>query len=339
MKRKGSKLASAGYLLKEGIRNIWSNRTMSLASIGVLVSCLLLTGSAVLLSMNINQMMASVEGNNSIQVYCKDEVSSLRAVQIREEIASMDNVEECELVLRDEAVEQMLEQYGDEDGALQSLLGDNFLPHAFKLSMKDLTNYQETADAIMKIDGIDKIIESRLDKRSMGFGAEIQSKKERDVGQLLKEIQPQDLLKFGIIPELVGRLPVITTLRSLGREQMVQILTEPKNSLVKQYRKLMEYDDVDLEFTPEALEAVAGRAVERGIGARGLRAILEEVMTRIMYDVPSDPEVVKVTITEDCIRSGAAPEILRDPEHSQRPALGQADLRAERGGLPGTNAG
>ena len=188
-------------------------------------------------------------------------------------------------------------------------------------------------------EGIDKIIESRLDKRSMGFGAEIQSKKERDVGQLLKEIQPQDLLKFGIIPELVGRLPVLTTLQSLGREQMVQILTEPKNSLVKQYRKLMEYDDVDLEFTPGALEAVAGRAVERGIGARGLRAILEEVMTRIMYDVPSDPEVVKVTITEDCIRGGAAPEILRDPEHSQRPPLGQAALRSERGGLPGTNAG
>ena len=188
-------------------------------------------------------------------------------------------------------------------------------------------------------EGIDKIIESRLDKRSMGFGAEIQSKKERDVGQLLKEIQPQDLLKFGIIPELVGRLPVLTTLQSLGREQMVQILTEPKNSLVKQYRKLMEYDDVDLEFTPEALEAIAGRAVERGIGARGLRAILEEVMTRIMYDVPSDPEVVKVTITAACIRGEAAPEILRDPEHSQRPPLGQAALRSERGGLPGTNAG
>ena len=188
-------------------------------------------------------------------------------------------------------------------------------------------------------EGIDKIIESRLDKRSMGFGAEIQSKKERGVGQLLKEIQPQDLLKFGIIPELVGRLPVLTTLQSLGREQMVQILTEPKNSLVKQYRKLMEYDDVDLEFTPEALEAIAGRAVERGIGARGLRAILEEVMTRIMYDVPSDPEVVKVTITAACIRGEAAPEILRDPEHSQRPPLGQAALRSERGGLPGTNAG
>ena len=188
-------------------------------------------------------------------------------------------------------------------------------------------------------EGIDKIIESRLDKRSMGFGAEIQSKKERDVGQLLKEIQPQDLLKFGIIPELVGRLPVLTTLQALGREPMVQILTEPKNSLVKQYRKLMEYDDVDLEFTPEALEAIAGRAVERGIGARGLRAILEEVMTRIMYDVPSDPEVVKVTITAACIRGEAAPEILRDPEHSQRPPLGQAALRSERGGLPGTNAG
>ena len=188
-------------------------------------------------------------------------------------------------------------------------------------------------------EGIDKIIESRLDKRSMGFGAEIQSKKERDVGQLLKEIQPQDLLKFGIIPELVGRLPVLTTLQSLGREQMVQILTEPKNSLVKQYRKLMEYDDVDLEFTPEALEAIAGRAVERGIGARGLRAILEEVMTRIMSDVPSDPQVVKVTFTAAWIRGEAAPEILRDPEHSQRPPLGQAALRSERGGLPGTNAG
>ena len=190
-------------------------------------------------------------------------------------------------------------------------------------------------------DGIDKIIESRLDKRSMGFGAEIQSKKERDVGQLLKEIQPQDLLKFGIIPELVGRLPVITTLRSLGREQMVQILTEPKNSLVKQYRKLMEYDDVDLEFTPEALEAVAGRAVERGIGARGLRAILEEVMTRVMYNVPSDPTITKVTVHADCFTEGAAPELTHDPERTQRPRLGRAALMAKNGGtgIPGSNVG
>ena len=188
-------------------------------------------------------------------------------------------------------------------------------------------------------EGIDKIIEGRLDKRSMGFGAEIQSKKERNVGELLKEIQPQDLLKFGIIPELVGRLPVITTPQSLNRKQMVQILTEPKNALVKQYQKLLEYDDVDLEFTQDALEAVAGRAVDRGIGARGLRAILEEVMNKIMYDVPSDPTIAKVTITARCVTEGAQPEIIRDPERQQRLPLGKAAVRPERGGMPGTNVG
>ena len=188
-------------------------------------------------------------------------------------------------------------------------------------------------------DGIDKIIESRLDKRSLGFGAEIQSKKERNVGELMKEIQPQDLLKFGIIPELVGRMPIITTLESLDRDQMMQILTEPKHALVKQYQKLMEYDDVELEYTHDALEAVADRAVERGIGARGLRAILEEVMTQVMYDVPSDPTIAKVTINAACVKDGAEPEILRDPQRTQRPPLGKASLHAERGGLPGTHAG
>ena len=188
-------------------------------------------------------------------------------------------------------------------------------------------------------DGIDKIIESRLDKRSLGFGAEIQRKKERNVGELMKEIQPQDLLKFGIIPELVGRMPIITTLESLDRDQMMQILTEPKNALVKQYQKLMEYDDVELEYTHDALEAVADRAVERGIGARGLRAILEEVMTQVMYDVPSDPTIAKVTINAACVKDGAEPEILRDPQRTQRPPLGKASLHAERGGLPGTHAG
>lgn len=188
-------------------------------------------------------------------------------------------------------------------------------------------------------DGIDKIIENRLDKRSMGFGAQLQSKKERNVGEFLKEIQPQDLLKFGIIPELVGRLPVITTLQSLDREQMIQILTEPKNALVKQYQKLLDYDEVVLEFSREALEAVADRAVARGIGARGLRAVLEEVMTKIMYSVPSDPTIVKVTITASCVTDGADPEIVRDPERRQRPRLGKASLRAERGGAVGTNAG
>ena len=188
-------------------------------------------------------------------------------------------------------------------------------------------------------DGIDKIIEHRLDKRSLGFGAEIQSRKERNVGELMKEIQPQDLLKFGIIPELVGRLPVVTTLESLDRHQMVQILTEPKNALVKQYQKLMDYDQVELEFTQEALEAIADRAVERGIGARGLRAVLEDIMTKVMYDVPSDPTIVKVKITAACVTDGAEPELQRDPNRTQRSKLGKATVQVDRGlGMPGTSA-
>ena len=176
-------------------------------------------------------------------------------------------------------------------------------------------------------DGIDKIIENRLDKRSMGFGAAVQSRKERNVGQLMAEIQPHDLLKFGIIPELVGRLPVITTLESLDRDQMVKILTEPKNALVKQYQKLMDYDQVELEFTEEALGAVADLAVERNIGARGLRAILENTMTRIMYDVPSDPTIVKVTITAESVKEGKQPEILRDELRTARPVPGSGAKR------------
>ena len=188
-------------------------------------------------------------------------------------------------------------------------------------------------------DGIDKIIENRLDKRTLGFGAEIQSRKERNVGQLMAEVQPHDLLKFGIIPELVGRLPGITTLQSLDRDQMVQILTEPKNALVKQYQKLLEYDQVELDFSREALEAVADVAVKRGIGARGLRAVLEEIMTKVMYDVPSDPTIVKVTITAATVQDGAPAELTYDPERCRRPRLGKAALKAERGGVPGTNAG
>ena len=188
-------------------------------------------------------------------------------------------------------------------------------------------------------DGIDKIIENRLDKRTLGFGAEIQSRKERNVGQLMAEVQPHDLLKFGIIPELVGRLPVITTLQSLDRDQMVQILTEPKNALVKQYQKLLEYDQVELDFSREALEAVADVAVKRGIGARGLRAVLEAIMTKVMYDVPSDPTIVKVTITAATVQDGAPAELTYDPERCRRPRLGKAALKAERGGVPGTNAG
>ena len=178
-------------------------------------------------------------------------------------------------------------------------------------------------------DGIDKIIENRLDKRSMGFGAAVQSRKDRNVGELMAEIQPHDLLKFGIIPELVGRLPVITTLESLDRDQMVKILTEPKNALVKQYQKLMDYDQVELEFTEEALGAVADLAVERNIGARGLRAILENTMTRIMYDVPSDPTIVKVTITAESVKEGKQPEIVRDEMRTARPVPGSG-VKAKR---------
>ena len=183
-------------------------------------------------------------------------------------------------------------------------------------------------------DGIEKIIEQRLDKKSIGFGAKIESRKERDASAIYKEIQPHDLLKFGIIPELVGRLPVITALQALNKEQLVRILTEPKNALVKQYQKLLEYDMVDLEFQPEALAAAADQAIARGIGARGLRAVLEEVMTQVMYDVPSDPTIAKVTITAESVRDHVPPAVEHDPERTERPRLGGTELRAEQGGAP-----
>ena len=181
-------------------------------------------------------------------------------------------------------------------------------------------------------DGMEKIIEQRLDRKTIGFGAEIQSRQEKDTTSVLKEVQPHDLLKFGIIPELVGRLPVLTTLDALSKEQLVRILTEPKNALVKQYQKLLEYDMVDLKFTPEALAAAADKAIERQIGARGLRAVLEEVMTQVMYDVPSDPTISKVTITAESVRDHVPPVIEHDPERTQRPRLGSAALRTEEGG-------
>ena len=181
-------------------------------------------------------------------------------------------------------------------------------------------------------DGLEKIVEKRVGKQGIGFGAEIQRKREKDNTAVFKQVQPHDLLKFGIIPELVGRLPVITTLSALNKEQLVRILTQPKNALVKQYQKLLEYDMVDLEFQPAALEAAADQAIERGIGARGLRAVLEEVMTRVMYDVPSDPTITKVTITPESVADHVPPAVEHDPERTERPRLGGAALRAEQGG-------
>ena len=163
-------------------------------------------------------------------------------------------------------------------------------------------------------DGLEKIIERRLDQKSIGFGANVQGKKDKDISKILHEVQPHDLLKFGIIPELVGRLPVIASLNALKREDLVRILTEPKNALVKQYKKLMEYDEVELEFQPEALEAIADKAIERNIGARGLRAVMEGILTPMMYDIPSDPTVVKAVITKACVEGRSGPELTHDPK-------------------------
>ena len=162
-------------------------------------------------------------------------------------------------------------------------------------------------------DGLEKIIEQRMDQKSIGFGANIQGKKDKDLSRILHEVQPHDLLKFGLIPELVGRLPIIASLNALKREDLVRILTEPKNALVKQYKRLMEYDDVDLEFTQDALDAIADKAIERNIGARGLRAVMEGMLTQIMYDVPSDPTISKVVITKECVEGTGKPELTREP--------------------------
>jgi ATP-dependent Clp protease ATP-binding subunit ClpX len=153
-------------------------------------------------------------------------------------------------------------------------------------------------------DGLDKIIEARTDKSAIGFDSPVQSKKNRDVGKLFAQVQPHDLLKFGIIPELVGRLPVITSLQSLQKADLIRILVEPKNALTKQYQKLLEMDNVELEIRDDALEAVAQQAIDRQIGARGLRAVMEKAMTRIMYTIPSDLTIRKVIITADAINGG-----------------------------------
>ena len=162
-------------------------------------------------------------------------------------------------------------------------------------------------------DGLDKIIEARTDKSAIGFDAPVESRKNRDVGKLLAQVQPHDLLKFGIIPELVGRMPVITCLDSLKKEDLVRILVEPKNALTKQYQKLLEMDRVDLEIQQEALEEVAQKAIDRQIGARGLRAVMEKAMTKIMFAIPSDLTIRKVIITPECI-NGADPIIERTPD-------------------------
>ncbi len=159
-------------------------------------------------------------------------------------------------------------------------------------------------------DGIDKIIQNRVGTRAIGFGAKVESKKDKDIGEILSHILPQDLLKFGLIPEFVGRLPVIVTLGSLDRQALVQILTEPKNALVKQYQKLFEMDDALLEFEAEALNAIADKALARNTGARGLRAIIEEIMLDVMYDIPSSNNVEKCIVTKDTVETHNNPQLV-----------------------------
>jgi ATP-dependent Clp protease ATP-binding subunit ClpX len=160
--------------------------------------------------------------------------------------------------------------------------------------------------------GLEKIVNKRISAKTMGFGAEVKSIKEEDLGQLLGKVQPTDLLKFGLIPEFVGRVPVIATLSELDEEALIQILREPKNALIKQYQRLFEMEDVHLKFTDSALVAVAKEALERKTGARGLRSILENSMLDVMYDIPSQDRVKEVVLNEDVITKGAKPIILYD---------------------------
>ena len=159
-------------------------------------------------------------------------------------------------------------------------------------------------------DGLEKIIKDRVDKKTMGFGADIKSSKEMNKYDVFESLLPQDLLKFGLIPEFVGRLPIVTTLKELDREALIKIMVEPKNSLVKQYKKLFKYDNVELEFDTEALNAVVDKAIERKTGARGLRAIIEDIMRDIMFEIPSNPKIEKCIITKATVENGEAPKII-----------------------------
>jgi ATP-dependent Clp protease ATP-binding subunit ClpX len=167
--------------------------------------------------------------------------------------------------------------------------------------------------------GLDKIIESRTGNRGVGFGADIRRSEDKDLGEILTHVMPEDLLKYGLIPEFVGRLPVITNVHNLDREALVDILTKPKNALVKQYRRFFEFDGVELEFQDDALEAIADQAILRGTGARGLRAIMEEVLLNVMYELPSRQDVHKCVIDREVVLSGVNPTLV--PREQQQPRV------------------
>ena len=163
-------------------------------------------------------------------------------------------------------------------------------------------------------DGLKSVIQRRTEAQTLGFNSVIKSKNELDNTEWMKEVTPHDLVKFGLIPELIGRLPVITALSDLDKAALVRILTEPKNCLVSQYKKLFDLDKVDLEFTPEALDAIAEKTIARKTGARGLRSIMEDTLKNLMFEVPSDYTIEKITVTKDSVENGAAPEIVHNPD-------------------------
>lgn len=169
-------------------------------------------------------------------------------------------------------------------------------------------------------EGIDKLIRNRTQNKVMGFGADIKGKQDQNLGELLQQVLPEDLLKFGLIPEFVGRLPVIVTLNQLTEDDLIRILTEPKNALVRQYQKFFQLDGVELEFGDAAMKAIARQALKRNTGARGLRAIIEGILMDVMYDIPSETDIKKVVITEDVIEKKAAPKTIRIDEKKEETA-------------------
>ncbi|MBR4719381.1 MAG: ATP-dependent Clp protease ATP-binding subunit ClpX [Lachnospiraceae bacterium] len=160
-------------------------------------------------------------------------------------------------------------------------------------------------------EGLDKIVENRLDKKSIGFNAEIKARNEQDINELLKQVQPEDLVKYGIIPEFVGRVPIGVSLQGLDEDALVKVLTEPKNAIIKQYERLFEMDGVELQFEEDAVRAIAKKAHERKTGARGLRSILEKLMLELMFEIPSDSRIHKVVITATAVENGGEPLIMR----------------------------
>ena len=180
-------------------------------------------------------------------------------------------------------------------------------------------------------DGLEKIIDQRVSAGSMGFGAKLVNRNEQDIDELLAQVEPQDLVKYGLIPEFIGRVPIEVTLKTLDEDSLVRILTEPKNALVKQYQKLFEIDDVKLEFTEEAIREIAHQAAARKTGARGLRSIMESVMMDVMYDIPSRPEIAVVTITKACVEGTEKPQLVLRSDAAMQKRAQESEAPAASG--------